>query len=74
MAVAFVVLWFATLIVVLVGWLIYASNVVLTSDDAVYRTLAYITAVLDAWFLGALYSAIKLFINRPECEHDLQPH
>ena len=72
--VAFVVLWLATLIVVLIIWLGYASSIVLTSDDAVYKTLAYITAVLDAWFLGALYGAIKLFINEPDCEHGSQPH
>ena len=64
--VAFVVLWLATLIVVLIIWLGYASSIVLTSNDAVYKTLAYITAVLDAWFLGALYGAIKLFINEPD--------
>jgi len=64
--VAFVVLWLATLIVVLIIWLGYASSIVLTSDNAVYKTLAYITAVLDAWFLGALYGAIKLFINEPD--------
>ena len=64
--VAFVVLWLATLTVVLIGWLIYASNIVLTSDEAVYKTLAYITAVLDAWFLGALYGAVKVFINQPD--------
>jgi hypothetical protein len=62
----FVVLWLATLIAVLIIWLIYASTFVLTSDDAVYKTLAYITAVLDAWFLGALYGAIKLLINQPD--------
>ena len=62
----FVVLWLATLIVALIGWLIYSSTVMLTSDDAVYKTLAYVTAVLDAWFLGALYGAIKLLINQPD--------
>jgi hypothetical protein len=64
----FVVLWFATLVVVLIIWLGYASNIVLASDDAVYKTLAYITAILDAWFLGALYGAIKLLINQPDCQ------
>ena len=60
----FVVLWLATLVVVLTVWLVYASSVVLTSGDAVYKTLAYITAVLDAWFLGALYGAVKVLINQ----------
>jgi len=72
--VAFVVLWLATLVVVLIGWLIYASSIVLTSYDDVYKALAYITAILDAWFLGALYGAIKLFINEPDCGHGSQPH
>jgi hypothetical protein len=52
------VMFFAVLVVLLLGYLVYASAVVFEADDKFIKALAYATALLDAWLLGALYAAV----------------
>jgi len=48
----------AVIILPLLLILFYASQAVLTSDDQIWRTLAYIVAVFDAWFMGAVFGVL----------------
>jgi hypothetical protein len=47
------------LILLLIGYLVYASIMVLTADNPAFKAVMYFTAVIGAWFLGAIYAAIS---------------
>ncbi|ADJ54259.1 hypothetical protein HAV1_gp36 [Hyperthermophilic Archaeal Virus 1] len=39
--------------------LFFASHAVLTADSMKWRALAYIVAVFDAWFIGAIFGTLS---------------
>ena len=57
-AVYYGVVGLAVLAILLIMYLIYASIAVFTSNSIVVKLLAYITAILDAGFIGYAVSNI----------------
>jgi len=49
---------FGLVVVLFVAVVALSSQAVLTSDDQIWRTLAYIVAVFDAWFMGAVFGVL----------------
>jgi len=49
----------AIIIMLLALYLFYASNVVFTSDSVMWKSVAYVTALLDAWFIGVIFGTLS---------------
>jgi len=49
----------AVLLMLLLLYLVYASNVVFTSSNMAFKVFAYVTALLDSWFIGAISAALN---------------
>jgi hypothetical protein len=50
----------AVLIMLLILYIIYATSFIFTTDNNVLKFIAYITVLLDAWFIGVIYASIPV--------------
>jgi hypothetical protein len=50
----------AVLIMLLILYIIYATSFIFTTDNNVLKFVAYITVLLDAWFIGIIYASIPV--------------
>ena len=50
----------AVLIMLLILYIIYATSFIFTTDNDVLKFIAYITVLLDAWFIGVIYASIPV--------------
>ena len=50
----------AVLIMLLILYIIYATSFIFTTDNNVLKFIAYITVVLDAWFIGVIHASIPV--------------
>jgi len=44
----------------LILYIIYASAFIFTTDNNVLKFIAYITVLLDAWFIGVIHASITV--------------
>jgi len=50
----------AVLVMLLILYIIYATSFIFTTDNNVLKFIAYITVLLDAWFIGVIYASIPV--------------
>jgi hypothetical protein len=50
----------AVLIMLLILYIIYATSFIFTTDNNVLKFIAYITVLLDAWFIGVIHANIPV--------------
>jgi len=50
----------AVLIMLLILYIIYATSFIFTTDNNVLKFIAYITVLLDAWFIGVIHASITV--------------
>jgi len=61
----------AVMILLIMIYIAYASYFVFTTDNIVFRVVAYITVLLAAWFVGLIYATIPDFFKSLRLRGDL---
>ena len=48
----------AVLVMLLILYIIYATSFIFTTDNNVLKFIAYITVLLDTWFIGVIHASM----------------